>query len=65
MLRGKSNQTVAHKQKLRVHGLLDPGRTVLIEGSDSVLWRHELGVRLVGRGFAKVDDGLLRRPVVP
>ena len=61
VLRCKNSQPIAHKQQLRIHGLLDPSRTVLIEGSDAVVRLHELGVGLVGRNFDKVDDHLLRR----
>ena len=53
------------KQYLRVDGLLDPGRPVLVEGGDAVLGRNELRIVLVGGGFDEVEDRLLRRAIVP
>ena len=37
----------------------------LVERSNTVLWRHELRARLVGRSLGKVDDRLFRRTIVP
>ena len=55
-------QAVHH---LRVHGMRDPRRAVLIEGGDARLRRHELRARCVGSRLHKRDDRMLRGAVVP
>jgi hypothetical protein len=45
--------------------MLDPQRSVLIEGGDALLGQNEIRARLVGRGFHEVDDCLLGGAVIP
>src|ERR1700719_3365766 len=45
--------------------MLDPGRTVLVEGGDTRLRRNEFGACLVGGRLDELDNGLLGRALVP
>ena len=50
---------------LRVHGVLDPQRAVLIEGGDALLGPHELRARPVRGGVDEIEDRLFGGRVVP
>src|SRR5215469_10149127 len=65
MLGSKLVDAIEHKQELRIHGLLDPGSAVLIEGGNAVFGRHEVLTALVSRRFDEVRDCLLCRTIAP
>ena len=46
-------------------GMLNPERAILIESSDTVLWRNELRARLISGDSDKVEDRLFRGAFVP
>src|SRR5208283_1630515 len=50
---------------LRVHGMLDPERSILVEFGDALLKGHELLARWIRGDAQEVEDRLLGRPVVP
>jgi len=50
MLRCESRHPVENKFQLRVDRMLNPRCTILVEGSDAVLWWYEFGVRRLFRG---------------
>ncbi len=65
MLRRQSHQALEGKDHLGIHGMLNPGRAILIEGGEAVLGRHIIRIRLIGGHTHKVEDGLLGRAVIP
>ena len=65
MLGRHLGQPVEREQALAVERMLDPGGAVLVEGGDAVLGRDEVRAALGGGLGDEVEDGLLRRAVVP
>jgi hypothetical protein len=65
MLRREITHAGAHKFGLRVERMLGPERAVLVEGGYSIFFGYEVWVRLVGRYAYEIEDGLLRRAIVP
>ena len=58
MLRGQGDQPVERKDELRVHRMLDPKRSVLVERDETFRRRHEFWTGLVGR---RPDEFAYRR----
>src|SRR5512132_873684 len=65
MLRRQLMHPVEREHRLRVERMRYPQRAVLIEGSDPILGRHEVGARRVGGRAHEGDDRLFGRAVVP
>src|ERR1700691_1040583 len=65
MLGGELAHPVECESSLRVEGMLDPERSILIEGGDAILGLDVVGIRLVGHFLNEGNDRLLRPPVVP
>src|SRR6516162_11939 len=65
MLGCQFHDPVQSENDLRIHRMLDPGRSILVERRDPLLRRNEVRIRLVGRGLYEIQDCLLRRSVIP
>ena len=53
------------ERELRVDGLLDPERPVVVEGGDALRRGYEVWCAGLGHARHEGDDGALRRAVVP
>ena len=65
MLRRERLHAVEREEQLEVHRLLGPERAVVVEGSDALGDRDEVGRAFLGDFLDEGDDGLLRSGVVP
>ena len=65
MLRRERLHAVEREEQLEVHRLLAPERAVVVEGGDALGRRHEVGRAFLRHLLDKLDDGFLRRGVVP
>ena len=65
MVGGHFDDSLERKRELRVHGLLGPQRSVVVEGSNAVLWSDEVRAAFLRDSLDEGGDGLLCGGVVP
>jgi hypothetical protein len=65
MLRSESLHTVEREEKLKIHRLLGPKGTVVVEGGDPFFDGYEVGAVALRDLLDEGGDGFLRRCIVP